>query len=505
MRRFLAAILAMALAAAMAATAAAEKTVPVNDPASPGVFDQPSVAVEGAVNHVAYIGADTAAGPFRVYYAAIDGGTDFTNLSLSRTTAGFFVTPPTPIDNTDAGNDLYADARHPQIVLRSSTEVVIFFQAKPVASADPTYALYMARLTLSNKAVVKRSVRRITGVSGFQEDASFGLVTADNTARLAYAGRQGVADPFDVYYARISLETAAVTGNPGTPLLLSSVAGSTGFRPLPSLKLDGLNRAHVAWAANSNSSNPNGIYYALVKETSGADNVAIAATEVLGRSRKFGHPNLLVPGNSSIVILAADESLPGTAGNIGLVSINPDADNQDGSPVEVQTNTNFLLTPPGEAILPSDFSVFRPTAFLDILGTIHITGYGSNGTRSVFFAFKLASSYPYAQFVTIPVPVGLGSSEFPVSLDGDYTRSAFGFLSGKVVVFWSGAVPGTGNRNLDVTGLPTSKAESVNESGCGIVANSGPAGKGMIPDALLMLLPLAILGIRRFFRKALVG
>jgi len=187
------------------------------------------------------------------------------------------------------------------------------------------------------------------------------------------------------------------------------------------------------------------------------------------------------------------------------VSINPDADNQDGSPVEVQTNTNFLLTPPGEAILPSDFSVFRPTAFLDILGTIHITGYGSNGTRSVFFAFKLASSYPYAQFVTIPVPVGLGSSEFPVSLDGDYTRSAFGFLSGKVVVFWSGAVPGTGNRNLDVTGLPTSKAESVNESGCGIAANSGPAGKGMIPDALLMLLPLAILGIRRFFRKALVG
>ena len=505
MRRVLTTILALALAAAIAATASAERTVPVNDPASPGVFDQPSVAVEGTVNHVAYIGAGTTAGPFRVYYAAIDGGTDFTNLSLTRTTTGFLVTPPAPIDNTDAGNDLYADARHPQIALRSSTEAVIFFQAKPVASADPTYALYMARLTLSNKAVVKRSVRRITGVSGFQEDVSFGLVTADNTARLAYAGRQGVADPFGVYYARISLESAAVTGSPGTPLLLSSVAGSTGVRPLPNLKLDGLNRAHVAWAANSSSSLPNGIYYALVKETNGADNVVIAATGVLGRSRKFGHPNLLVAGTSSIVILAADESLPETAGNIGLVNINPDADNQDGSPVEVTTNTNFLLSPPGEAILSGDFNVFRPAAFIDLLGAIHVTGYGSNGTRSVYFAFKLASSYPFARITTIPLPVGLDSAEFPVSLDGDYTRAAFGFFSGKVVVFWSGAVPGTGNRNLDVTGLPTSRAESTDESGCGVAANPGSAGNHRIPDALLILLPLAILGIRRFFRKALVG
>ena len=503
MRRVLTAILAMVLAAAMGATAAAEKTVPVNDPASPGVFDQPSVAMDGSVSHVAYIGADTAAGPFRVYYAAIEGGTDFTNLSLSRTTTGFLVTPPAPIDNTDAGNDLYADARHPQIALRSSNEVVIFFQAKPAASADPTYALYMALLTLSNRSVVQRSVRRVTGVSGFQEDVSFALVTADGTARLAYAGRQAVADPFGVYYARVSLESAAVTGSPGAPLLLSSAAGSTGFRPLPSLKLDGLNRAHVAWAANSDSLNPNGIYYALVKETNGAENVAIAATEVLGRSRKFGHPNLLVvPGSSFIIILAADESLPGTAGNIGLVHINPDADNQDGSPVEVQNNISFLLTPPGEAILTGDFSVFRPAAFVDILGTIHVTGYGSNGTRSVYFAFKLASSYPYAQLVTIPVPGGLDSSEFPASLDGDYSRAAFGFISGKVIVFWSGAVPGTGNRNLDVIGLPTSKAISDDQSGCRV---SAAPGAGRASNALLLLLPVAVLGIRRVFRKALAG
>src|SRR3990172_12411167 len=103
--------------------------------------------------------------------------------------------------------------------MRSSTEAVILFQAKPGASPDPTYALYLARLTLENKAVVKQSVRRVTGISGFVEDVSFGLVTADNTARVAYAGRQGGLDPFGVSYARVSLDSAAVTGTPGPPLL----------------------------------------------------------------------------------------------------------------------------------------------------------------------------------------------------------------------------------------------------------------------------------------------
>jgi len=504
MRRYLSLIFVILAAVALAANASAEKTVPVN--ASPGAFDQPSVAVEGNVNHVAYIGADNTAGPFRLFYAAVDGGADFSNLSLTRDTTGFLVTPPTAIDNTAAGNDAYVDARHPRIALRSATEAVILFQAKPAASPDPTYALYLARLTLENKAVVKQSVRRVTGISGFVEDVSFGLVTADNTARVAYAGRQGVLDPFGVSYARISLDSAAVTGSPGTPLLLSSVPGSTGSRPLPNLKLDGLNRAHVSWAANSVSSTPNGVYYALVKEQSGADSVVIAATEVLGRSRKWGHPHVLVSSTSSIIILAADESLPGTSGNLGLVNINPDADDQNGSPVQVPTNTNFLLTPPGESILPESFSLFRPEAFLDVLGQIHVTGYGSSGTRSTYYAFKLISSSPFAQFVTNPLPVGLDSSEFPVSLpDGDYTRAAFGFLSGKVVVFWSGQDPVTGNRNLDVTALPTVSAVPFDETGCRVVTSHGSGGHVRVLDALVLLLPVAVLGLRRFARKALVG
>jgi hypothetical protein len=204
----------------------------------------------------------------------------------------------------------------------SSTEAVILFQAKPTASPDPTFALYLARLTLENNVVVNQSVRMVTGVSGFNEDISFGLVTSDSTARVAYAGRSVTSGDFDVFYAKIALDTAAVTGTPGTPLLLSSVAGSTGFRPIPSLNLDSSDRAHVAWAANSASSTPNGVYYAMVNETNGADNVVIAATEVLGRSRKWGHPNVLVASTSSIIIVAADESLPEFAGNLGMVNIN---------------------------------------------------------------------------------------------------------------------------------------------------------------------------------------
>jgi hypothetical protein len=257
----------------------------------------------------------------------------------------------------------------------------ILFQAKPTSSPDPTFALYLARLTLDNNMVVNQSVRMVTGVSGFNEDVSFKLVTADKTARVAYAGRSATTGDFDVFYARISLDNAAVTGTPGTPLLLSSVAGSTGFRPLPSLILDSSDRAHVAWAANSASSTPNGVYYAMVDETNGADNVVIAATEVLGRSRKWGHPNVLVDDTSSIIIVAADEILPEVAGNIGMVNINPNADDRDGDPVEVRDNTDFLLTPPGEAILPDGFSLFRPEAFRDSIGTIHITGYAHNRIR----------------------------------------------------------------------------------------------------------------------------
>lgn len=501
MGRFRAAAVAMILAAAVAAApAAAEKTVQVNDPAAPGVFDQPSAAVSGSVVHVAFIRGGGTAGPFRVHYAAVNGGADFTNLSLSRNTPGFLVTPPTPIDNTAAGNDPYADARHPRIAMRSPTEAVIFFQAKPAASADPSYVLYLAVLTLDNNAVVKRTVRVVRGVAGFNEDVSFALVPADNTVRLAYAGRNGPAVRFDVFYARVSLETAAVTGNPGVPLRLSAAAGTDGFRPIPSLKLDALNRSHVAWASNDAASSPNGIHYALVKEVGGADQVAIAATEVLGRSRTWGHPNVLVSSPQAILVLAADESVPDAAGTLGLVTINPDADNQDGSSVQVPTNTSFLLTPPGEAVLGNEFSLFRPEAFLDVLGNIHLTGYGNN-SRSTYYAIKPATTFPFAQFVTNPAKVGLDSPELPVSLPGDYSRAALAFLSGKVLVFWSGEAPGSSTRNLDVTGLPTVTAVPFDESGCSAAAPRAAGLGRIVPRGVLLLLPAALLALLRRLRR----
>jgi hypothetical protein len=503
MKRILASACLTLLAIMVAATAGAEKTVTVNDPALPGVYDQPSAVAAGDLVHVAYIGAASTAGPFLLFYAAIDGGSNFTDLSLSRTTPGFLVTPPTAIDNTAPGNDAYVDARHPRIAVRSSNEVDIIFQAKSVSSPDPAYALYLAQLTLQDDTVVKQTVRLVTGLSGFNEDVSFALNTSDGTARIAYAGRAGISGDFNVYYARVSLDTATVTGSPGTPLLLSTVPGSSGSRPLPSLRLDSAEKAHVAWAANSDLASANGVYYALVKETNGVDTVAIAATEILGRSRKWGFPMLLVSSKSSIIIMAIDESQPEFAGEIGLVNINPEKDDQDGSPVQVSTDTDFLLTPPGEAILPVDFNLFRPEAFLDSISQIHITGYGTGGTRSTYYGFRLTSGWPYVQFQKIPVPVGLDSSEFPVSLTGDYTRSALAFLTGgKVVIFWSGEVSGTGNRNLDVTGLPAASAIDVGNSGCTVV--STPVGEKTfrIPDIILLLaLPLVLLWIRRA-RKA---
>src|SRR3990170_1362163 len=500
MRRFPTAILAMVLAAVMAATAAAEVTLPVTGVS--GAFDQPSVAMNGADAHVAYIGAATTTGSFRVYYAAVNSGADFTNLLLARDS--ILVTPPTEV--VDAGGDVYADARHPRIALRSSTEVVIFFQAKPSGPADTAYLLYRALLTLDNNVVVSQSVLQVDGVSpGNIEDVSFGLVAADNTARLAYANRTTTSPtaPFQVFYARVGLDNATVVG---PPLPLSSgngdtFTGSDGYRPIPSLRLDGLNRSHVAWAAGDNSLNPGGIYYALVKEVSGQDNVVIGATEILGRTKRWAHPNVLVSSTSDIFVFAADESFPGVAGIVGWAELNPDADNQDGSPVVIATNRSFLVQGPN--LLSPSFDLLRPEVFLDTVGgRFLLTGYGGFGTSATYYAIKTSTAYPFATFQTLPASVGF--NEYPTDLTGDYTKAAFGFPGGKVIIFWSGKVPGSNDRNLNMTTVPTVAAfiES-KESGCTFVRHSGRDGAAGTGGAVLLLLPvaaLAVLRIRRRFR-----
>lgn len=494
----------MLIAFAFAGTAGAEITLPVNDN-NTGVFDQPSVAINGSTAHVAFIADNTASGVFRVFYAAVNGNANFANLSLVRDNT-VIITSQVAIDNATAPNDAYNDARHPKIRMRSSTEAVIVFQARP-AALDTVYRPYIARVTLSGTAVTRVSVRRIAFPAGVLdatdiEDLSFGIVTTDNSARIAFGTKSaiGAAETFQVYFARVGMDNATVTGN---PIQLSSLAGTGGLRPLPSLGLDALNRSHVAWAADNAASGASPVYYAMIKEISGADNRVISATQVIGGGFRWSYPSAQVLSNSSIVVLAADNSAAGTPGNIGLVNINPDADNQDGSPVQVANNTTFFLTPPGELILPDDFKFYNPDAILDTAGVIHMAGYGVGGTRSVYMAFRLISTSPFFEIVTSRAQAGFDSQEFPrEDIPGDYTRAAFGLLGGKAIVFWSGSLAaGAVNRNIDVsTVATTTPVVPSEESGCSMVAHPRAGERGRMAGAALLFLPAAVLCARRMFR-----
>ncbi|MGE5752986.1 MAG: hypothetical protein ACM319_05035 [Deltaproteobacteria bacterium] len=489
----------------------AETILSVND-CNTGVFDQPNATFLGPTVYVVFIGGDTVAGPFRVFFAAVNGGADYTNLQLARDNTVLPI-PPFAIDGTGAGgNSPYFDARHPKVALRTGSEAVILFQAKPTA-ADNVYRPYIARVAFTATTATLISVQQIAGFpagalpngdnlsTGDIEDLSFNLVPADNTVRMAFSSRDAIASaaPFHVYFARAGLDTATVVG---TPLLLSSgtndtVTGSDGFRPTPSLRLDALNRSHVAWAANSSTPAASGIYYALVNSTATTDNVAIGATQVITQPLAWGHPSVMAPTTSNIVILAADETIPGKAGSIGIVSINPDAVGvvQNGLPVSIGIARSFLLLGPN--VLEPNFKLYRPEAFLDTLGQIHLTGYGSSGTTATYYSFRLATVSPFASFVTAPDSVGFNSSERPAELSGDYTQAAFAVLNGKTIVFWSGQIPGSANRNLDFTAKPNSSLPSSDGGGCSMARDPRAGDTGKIPEALLLFLPAAVLALRR--------
>lgn len=504
MKRSVGILLSALLAAAtLAGTAFAEITITVNDN-NTGIFDQPSVAMNGSAAHVAFIGDDSASGLFRVFHAAVNADSDFTNMALARDNQSI-LSFPLGIDNSGTGgNSAYYDARRPKILLRSSSEAVILFQARPV-SASSAYRLYIARLALANNVATLSSVKEVTGFptsspdlsSADIEDFSAGFVPTDNSVRLAFCEKSaiGAAEAFRVWFARVGIDNAAVVA---TPLLLSASAGSEGFLPVPSLKLDGQYRSHVSWVSNDNALSANPAYYAMVKETGGADNVVIAASQVISATMRWGHPQVQVYTDSSILILAVDESVAGTAGNIGLVNINPDADDQNGTPVQVGTNSKFFLTPPGELILPDEFNLYRPEAFLDSLGKIHMTGYGTGGSNCVYYAFKLTTSYPYHEITTARAQVGFDAQEFPGQIAGEYTRAAFGhYTGGKALVFWSGTVYGSTNRNLDVTAIPTSTAYSSDESGCAIVSDPDSGERDRVFGAVLLFLPALVLAGRK--------
>jgi hypothetical protein len=528
-RRFLPVFAATIL---FAAVVRAEAIFPVNDiGAGASLFDQPSVATNGNTIHVAFVGDNTTGNPqiptTTLFYAAVNGAADFTSKATTRSQV--IVTPAVAIDNSPNPTP-YTGARHPRIAVRSGTQVVILFQAIPTGGTESK--LFRALVTLDNNAVktqVVDEVRDSTGapLAGTLTDPSFGLVTSDNTARVAYV--ETAAGTVDVRYARVGLDNALVVG---TPIPLTSILNpeARGIRPLPRLRLDGLNRSHIAWAANNISVGggpASGVYYALVKQAAtGVDNLAIGATQVLAGGHRWGFPNVLVQANSRIVVLASDEpygpfDATGQAGSLGVSLLNPDGVVQNGLPVNISnvgSNATFFISPPGQSVLSDNFDAYRPEAALDGSNRVYVAGYGSltgesplRGTPGRFYAMTVTgvstttgTTAEVAQMASSPLPVGNGDLAFAGTIPGDYTRPAFARFNGKSVLFWSGPEILSGGRNLYVTSVP-SVADPVaptTQSGCSAVDDPRRGEAGRIPGAAVLLLPAALLALRKVARKA---
>lgn len=522
-------LLAIAVTVTLATAAWAEGIFPVSDAGTGNwLFDQPSVVANGTVLHVAFVGDNAIGGSpnTRLYYAAVNGAADFTNKATTRSQV--LVTPPVAIDD----DSLYANARHPQIALRSANEVAILFQAIPAGGSG--YKLFRAKVTIDNNAVTSRRVDRILDASGNDflgalTDPSFALVTADNTMRVAFSSFPSILAPAssDVYYARVGLDNARVVGNTLIPL---TTASSTGRFPLPRLRLDVSNNSHVVWAANDNTAGtPSGIYYAMAKAVPPAvvDNLAIGATQVLSGGYRWGFPDaLLANTGNQIWVLAADEPFgsTGLAGSLGIALLNPYAVTHDGNPVNVNNvgaNSLFFLNPPGGSVLSSDFDAYHPEASIDGQSRMHVAGYGFRsalppfpGTPGRYYAMAVGSTSSsagtasvFATMVSSPVSVGLGDIAFAMQIPGDYTRPAFAHLGGKAVHFWSGPdnplAGDAGARNLYVTSaLDSPDNAPTKQSGCSMVGNPRDYDAGRIPGAAVLLLPAILLAVRRATRKA---
>ena len=524
-------LLVIATTLGLAAGAWAEGIFPVNDTgAGNRVFDQPSVVANGTLLHVAFVGdnvagAGSASLDTRLYYAAVNGGADFQNRGTTRATV--LVTAPVAIVSGDA----YTNARHPQIAMRTSTELTILFQAIP--AGDNNYKLFRAQVTIDNNAVTSQRVDEIRDAAGARipgnlTDPSFGIVASDNTLRVAFSSFPSLVSgsPYsDVYYARVGLENSRVAN---TTILLSNTTGNTGVMPLPRLKIDSNNYSHIVWAANNNDptrTTPAGIYYAMVHALSPGlvDNLAIGATQVLSGGYRWGFPSVLMTSSTNIWILAADEPpsgwSTGLAGSVGISEINPYAVTHDGNPVNVNnvnsgSNTSFFLNPPGGSVLSSNFDAYQPEGAIDSQNRVHIAGYGfrypdGHGTPGRYFIMALGAvssgtgtTSIFATMVASPVSVGTGDVAFATQLPNDYTRTAFMHYNGKSLFFWSGpdnVVAGA--RNLYVTST-FSTTEPTSQSGCSMVDDPRRGETGRAPGAAVLLLPAALLALRRAARKA---
>jgi hypothetical protein len=530
-------LLVIAATVGLAAAAWAEGIFPVNDTGVGNwVFDQPSVVASGSTLYLAFVGND-AAGALnidgtantslntRLYYAAVNGGADFKNKATTRTQV--LLTAPVAIDSGDA----YTNARHPQIALRSTTELVILFQAIP--AGETNYKLFRALVTISGKAVASQSVAEIRDAAGARipgklADPSFALVTSDNTLRIAFSSFPSpLVDNStftDVYYARVGWDAARVLNN---TILLTTTASTTGVSPIPRLRLDSNRFSHIVWAANNSTGDPTGIYYAMVHAVSPSvvDNLAIGATQVLSGGNRWGFPSVVLTSSQAVWILASDVfqsgGSTGMADSVGITEVNPYAVTRDGNPVSVNnipggSNISFFRNPPGGSVLSADFDAYHPEVALDSQNRMHVAGYGfrSNvppfqGTPGRYYVMSLGSTVSgagtssiFASMVASPVAVGTGDLAFAMELPGDYTRPAFVHFSGKSVNLWSGPDNVvTGARNLYVTST-FSPSDPTSQSGCSMVDDPRRGEEGRIPGAAVLLLPAVLLALRRAARKA---
>jgi hypothetical protein len=61
-------------------------------------------------------------------------------------------------------------------------------------------------------------------------------------------------------------------------------------------------------------------------------------------------------------------------------------------------------------------------------------------------------------------------------------------------------IPGSANRNLDFTAVPNNSFIPAEESGCAMVKDPRAGERDRIPGAFALLLPAAVLAVRRILR-----
>ena len=377
------------------------------------VFDQPSVVANGSVLHVAFVGnnaagADSASLNTRLYYAAVNGAADFTNKATTRSQV--LVTAPVAIDN----GPLHINARHPQIALRSATELAILFQAIPVG--DDNYKLFRAKVTIGNNAVTSQRVDEIRDAAGARipgklTDPSFALVPNDDTMRIAFSSFPSLVavPPYsDVYYARVGLDNARVVGN---TILLTKTASSTGVSPLPRLRLDGNNYSHIVWAANNRSRairrrrlpRESITRWCIRSRPASRTTIAIGATQVLSGGYRWGFPNVLLSTAGNIWILAADEpfrvdGIGGIRRNRRDQPVRRDARREPGERQQRRTRIpRSSSTRREDPCCPPTSTRINPRRSIDSQNRLHVAGYGflyadGHGTPGRYYVTSLGTT-----------------------------------------------------------------------------------------------------------------